>query len=183
MVENFTMLSVEEQIEFAKTLLETINSEKVFSDETNFEFQDVEPDDITGGLQITASITNPISVRRRAAWSAGTEEGAEEDPGNNAEYENLLRDDVKKSFKTLVNTVGGYSVSLQIDDIEEDETTDAEVEISHLSHEDSGIGSYEYWGFKGYDSHPYVEVEGIITRLCDCNLTFYVEPTDATSEV
>ena len=175
-IENFVELSVEEQVNFAKTLLEKINSENIFTEETNFEFQDVEPNDLTGGLCITVSLANPISVSRQATWEAGDEEGAEEDPGRDAEYYDTLENDAKKSFKTLDTVVDEYSISLHVDDVEEDDTTDAEVEVEHLSHEDSGIGSYEYFGFKGYDSQPYVEVEGTITRYCDCNLTLYIEP-------
>ena len=168
----FAGLSVEEQIEFAKRLLEKINSENTFSAEANFEFQDVESGS-DGSLLITAS-TDTIRISRKAAWSAGDEEGAYDDPGFEADYINHLNDDAKKSFKTLVTVVDGYTVSLQIDDVEEDETSDADIEIDNISHEDDGIGSYEYWGFTGYDSHPYVEVEGTITRYCGCNITLSV---------
>lgn len=185
-VENFAVLSIEEQIKFARPILEKINNENIFSDETNFEFQDVEPDDITGGLWITVSTANPIRVIREATWTAGTEEGAEEDPGNDAEYSKSIYEDTNKSFKTLSSEIDGYDVSLKVDDVEEDETVDADIEIDHISHEDAGIGSYEYFGFTGYDSQPYVEVEGTITRMCDCNITFFVIPTvleEVTPEV
>ena len=176
MVENFVVMPVEEQIQFAKTLLERINTEKLFSDETVFDFQDVEPDDVTGGLWITASPATPIYVSREATWEAGTEDGASEDPGRDADFVNLLRDDAKKAFKTLATEFDGYNISLKVDDVEEDETIDAEVEVDKISHEDAGIGSYEYFGFTGYDSQPYVEVEGTITKAYDCVLTLFVEP-------
>ena len=173
MVENFVVLSVDEQIKFAKDLIKKINTEQVFTDETKFEFQDVEPNG--NSLCISVSTVNPITVSREATWTAGTEEGATEDPGNDAEYENGLVADTKKSFKTLNCEVAGYRITLQVDDVEEDETVEAEIEICGLSHEDAGIGPYEYWGFKGYDSQPYVEAEGVITRRCDCNLTLIIE--------
>ncbi len=166
---------MENLTELAKSILEKINSEKVFTKETTFEFQDTELDEVTGGLWITVSTIAPIRVPREASWTAGDEEGAHEDPGNNAEYVNTVSEDVKKVFKTFALEINGYKVSMQIDDIEEDETVDAEVEVSNITHEDSGIGSYEFWGFKGYDSHPYVEVEGTIIRFYDCNVTFFVE--------
>lgn len=175
-IENFIALSVEEQIMFAKALLDKFNSEHIVSDKTILEFQDVEVDDIDGGLWITASPATPILVSREATWTAGDEEGASEDPGNEAEYMNLLRDDTKKTFKTLSAELDGYKVSLKIDDVDEDETIEAEVEVDKISHEDAGIGSYEFWGFNGYDSQPYVEVEGTITRAYDCTITIFVEP-------
>ena len=178
-IENFATLPVEEQINFAKTLLEKINSENIFTNETNFEFQDVEPDDVTGGLWVSASLANPIGVSRKATWEAGDEEGAYEDPGFDAICEDSLVNDTMKAFKTLAAVVDGYSVSLQVDDVEEDRNFDAEVSIDKISHEDAGIGSYEYFGFKGYDSHPYVEVTGTLVRTCDCNISFYIEPVDA----
>jgi hypothetical protein len=177
-IENFAVLSAEEQINFAETLLEKLNSEKMFTDETNFVFEEVEHNDVTGGLWIFASIANPISIKRKATWEADDEDGAYEDPGRNAEYEDSLIDAAKKSFKTLTAVIDGYNVSLQIDDVEEDESNEAEVEVVSTSHEDSGIGSYEHFGFVGYDSHPYVEVTGTVTVSCDCILTFYVEPAD-----
>lgn len=175
-IENFAELSIEEQINFVKVLLEKINSENIFSEEANFEFTDVEADDITGGLWVTASISNPISVSRKATWSAADEDTAAEDPGRDAEYRNTISEDAEKAFNTLVTQIDGYRVSLRIDDVEEDEAIDAEVEVESISHEDSGIGDYEFWGFKGHDSNPYVEVEGTIIRECDCSLTFFIEP-------
>lgn len=175
MVENFAVLSVDEQINFAKDLIKKINSEHVFTDETKFEFQDVDLDKTSKGLCVSISTTNPIRISREATWEAGTEEGATEDPGNNTEFEYSLLADAKKSFKTLSCEINGYTVSLQIDDIEKDETTDAEVEVVNLTHEDAGIGPYEFWGFKGYDSQPYVEADGVITADYDCNLTIFVD--------
>ena len=174
MVDNFAMLSIEEKVDFAKTLLNKINSEDVFTNLTNFEFQDVDYNDLTGDFAIEVSLANPIEVKRFATWQAGDEEGASEGPGDDADYENSIYEDVNKTFKTLKATVDGYDITLVLSDVDEGE--DADVEIENISHEDAGIGSYEFWGFKGYDSQPYVEVTGTVTRLCDCTLSFFVEP-------
>lgn len=173
MTKQFTELSTSEQVNLAKDLINKINSEKVFLEETAFEFQDVWVDDIDNKLVIEASLANPIIVSRKASWQAGTEEGAEEGPSADADYDNSIFDDTTKCFKLLEASVAGYSITTEISDIYELE--DVEVELTHISHEDSGIGHYEYWGFKGYDSHPYVEVEGVVTRKCDCNITFYIK--------
>ena len=177
-IENFATLSVEEQVRFAKELIEKVNSGNIFSDETNFVFEDVEPDELTGGLFISASLANPISVSREATWSALDEDGAHKDPGNEAEYETDIKDDVRNSFQTLSAEIDGYNVSINIEDIDEYESVDAEVDVTNISEEDAGIGSYEFWGFKGYDSQPYVEVEGTITKAYDCSVYFSVEPAE-----
>lgn len=178
-IENFATLSVEEQISFAKTLIDKVNTEKIFTEETNFEFQDVEPDDVTGGLWVSASLANPITVRRKATWEAGDEDGAYEDPGFEADYEDSLEAEAAQSFKTSTAVVDGYNVSLKIDDAEEDRDSSAEVEVDSISHEDAGIGSYEFWGHAGYDSQPYVAVTGTLTKYCDCNISFYIEAKDS----
>jgi len=45
--------------------------------------------------------------------------------------------------------------------IEELDVEDLEVEVEY-HWENDGIGSYEYWGFRGYDAgHNYIEMDGI----------------------
>lgn len=173
MVKNFVELSVEEQINFARTLIEELNKSSIFIEATDLEFQDVYVEDTQAVIDL--SFKNPIKVSRQATWQAGTEEAAEEDPCSDAAYDTTIRDEVKKAFKALDLEFNNYHLSLEINDIEEDETVEAEIEINHLSHEDSGIGSYEFWGFKGYDSNPYVEVEGTVTKAYNCTLTLVVE--------
>ena len=180
-IENFAAIPFQEQMKFAEALLKTINSENTFSDNTNFEIDGIEVDEFTGGLIVTVSQTNPISVSRKATWTCDSEEDAEDDPGFEADYENYLFEDAKKAFKTLSTVIDGYNVTLEIDDVDEQDT-DAEIEIDNISQEDSGIGDYEFWGERGYDSNPYVEVTGTITRECDCALTFYVELAEAAQE-
>jgi hypothetical protein len=175
-IENFASLRSETQVAFAEDLLDKINAAKIFSDETNLVFEDVEADEVTGGLWIAASLANPIYISRKATWDAGDEDGAYDDPGRDADYYQLLRDDAKSAFKNLATELDGYKISLKVDDVEEDETIDAEVEVDKISHEDAGIGSYEFWGAEGFDSQPYVEVEGTITKAYDCNLTLFMEP-------
>lgn len=176
-IENFAALSAQEQREFANSLIKTINSENIFSSDVAFEIINVEADDISGGLMIEVSHTpHPIEVSRNAIWTCGTAEDAEDDPGFEANYENSVYEDMKKAFKTLSQVVEGYRVSLDISDIDEDETV--EVTANQINHEDSGVGAYEFWGDRGYDSRPYCEVEGTIVRECEALLTFFVEPAD-----
>lgn len=180
-IENFAALSFQEQMEFATKLLATINSEHTFTADTAFELDGIEADDFTGGLAIAVSHTNPIRVSRKATWTCADAEDADNDPGFEADYENYLFEDAKKAFKTLSTVIEGYSVTLEIDDVDENDA-DAEIEIDNISHEDAGIGDYEFWGERGHDSRPYVEVTGTIVRECDCALTIYVEPADESAE-
>ena len=179
-IENFAALSAQEQREFAATLLNKINSENIFTADTNFEIASIEADDLTGGLAILISHPDNIEVSREATWSCGDEEEAYSDPGYEAEYENSIFKDAEKAFKTLSTVIDGYNISLEIDDVDEVETVD--VEVDHLSHEDAGIGHYEYFGYTGYDSRPYIEVEGTIVKACDMTLAIYVEAADTVSE-
>lgn len=179
-IENFAALSDKEQMEFAVALLKTINSEFIFSSDTEFEIVEVNADDLTGGLAIEVSHTNPIEVSREATWTCNDEEDANDDPGFEADYENSILEDTKKAFKTLSTVIDGYNIELEISDVDANDTV--EIEVDSISHEDAGIGSYEYWGEVGYDSQPYVEVEGTIVKACECSLTFFVDPVDNASE-
>lgn len=179
-IENFAALSAQEQKEFAVALLKTINSENIFSSETNFELTNVEANDFTGGLIIEVSHTNPIEVSRPATWTCAEEEDAGVDPKYDADYENDVYEDAKKAFKTTSTEIDGYKVSLEIADLYELENT--EINVDSTSQEDAGIGDYEYFGFTGHDSQPYIQVEGTIVTACDCALAFFVEPADEPAE-
>jgi hypothetical protein len=180
-IENFAAIPFQEQMKFAEALLKTINSENTFTSDTNFEIDSVEADELTGGLAIRVSHPDTIDVSREATWTCDDEEDASVNPGSDADYVNGLFEDVKSAFKTLSTVIDGYNISLEIDDVDVVETV--EVEVDSTSYEDGGIGSYEYWGETGYDSSPYVEVEGTIIKACDMALTIYVEPVDEPAEM
>ena len=175
-IENFAALSAQEQREFANSLVKTINSESIFSSEVDFEITRIEADDLTGSLMIEVSHTNAIEVPRKATWTCDDAEDATDDPGFEANYDNSIIEDAKKAFKTLSTVIDGYKISLEISDVDANDAVD--VEVDHISQEDAGIGDYEYWGDVGYDSRPYVEVEGTIVKACDCSLAFFVDPDD-----
>ena len=177
-VENFATLSLNEQRTFAEALIKTINSKSIFTSDTNFTLDSVEVDELTGGLALIVDHADLIEVSRSATWTCDNEDDATDDPGYDADYENFLFEDAKKAFKTMSAVIDGFKVSLLVDYVDALETI--EVEVDHISHEDSGIGDYEYWGDRGYDSRPYVEVKGTIVKACDCSLIFFVEPNDTT---
>ena len=179
-IENFAAIPFKDRVLFADSLIKTINSEKIFCEEIHLDLVGVEPDDITGGLILKVSPVGPITVTRKASWTCDTEEDAEDVPANSeTDFENYLMEDTKKAFKTLETIIEGYKVSLEVSDVDEDDRLDPEVEVTTISHEDDGIGSYEYFGFTGTDSRPYVVVEGTLTTRCDCNLELYVEVDDS----
>lgn len=179
-IENFAVLSEQEQRKFAEALVKTINSEHTFIDNTTFEIVNVEADDISGGLMIEVSHEPLIEVKREATWYCDSEEQAEADPGYDADYHEVLTTDAAKAFKVRSAELDGYAVTLHIEEAEAEEFIEAEVD--ELTHEDAGIGDYEYWGFAGNDSQPYVAVEGTIVQACSCNLAFFVEAAVAAEE-
>ncbi len=180
-IENFAALSEKEQREFAEALVKTINSEHTFIDNTTFDIVNVEADDLSGGLLIEVSHEPLIEVKRKATWYCDSEEYVEEDPGYDADYPEALATDAEKAFKTLSTEIDGYTVSLDVEDADEAEFI--EVEVDEITHEDDGIGDYEYFGFTGHDSRPYVAVEGTIVQACKCTLVLFVEPTEVTLEI
>lgn len=179
-IENFAALSEQEQQKFAATLLKTINSEKTFIDDNSFKIDRVEADEFTGGLIIEVSHTEPIEVARPATWSANNTEDVNDTP-EYPDYSNNMSEDVKAAFKTTETIIDGYKVSLEIADVDETDTVD--IEVDSYEDADDGIGSYEYWGVRGYDSDPYIAVEGTIIKACDCVLVLYVDPVDTVDTV
>lgn len=174
MVENFSVLSEEEQLTFATDLVNKLNSENIFTSEIDFKIDKVEADELSGDLYISVSHDELFAVPRKATWKCDSVDEVEEGPGIDAEYANSPLDDVKKAFTVLSAEVDGYSVAIDVDDV--DEGNNLEVIVDDYSEEDDGIGSYEYWGHVGYDSRPYVEVTGTAIKGCSCYLTIYVEP-------
>ncbi len=177
-IENFAELSEQEQKDFAAALIKTINTENIFTSEVDFEIRDVE-DDIDGSLMIHTQTSTPLEVAREATWSCADEDEVSDDPGYDATFENSIYDDVQSALTTLSTELEGYKISIDVSDTGEEETV--EVNAEHYSHEDGGIGHYEYWGHDEYDSRPYIEVEGTIVKACICYVTFTVEPVGETA--
>lgn len=174
-IENFAELSEQEQRAFAEALMKTINSEHIFTGETDFKVLSVEADEMTGGLYIETTNTDPIEARCKATWQAADEEGAYDAPSD-ADFTVSVYDAVEASFKTKEAVIEGYEVDFhEVNYVDEEFDS---VEIDNISYEDSGIGSYEFWGDVGYDSREYVEVKGTVIYNCTCGIYFYVEPAD-----
>ena len=174
-MENFTELSAREQLDFANALVKTINSENIFTNQVDFRVSGVESEDMTGGLIIMLEHEGTIEVERAATWTCNDEDSAYRTP-EDPDFDDLSFNDAKKAFKTLSAELEGYVISLDVDDVDPEEIT--EVEVSSISHEDAGIGHYEFWGEEGYDSQPYCEVRGTLTQACTVYCNLYVEAVD-----
>ena len=177
-IENFDAISVQEQMKFAEALLNTINSERIFTDEVDYKVASIEADEMTGGLIIQVDSDGPMAVAVEAAWVCDDEDDAYHVPSLDRILEEAsIYEAAKKSFKTLSTVIEGYQVSLEIDDVNEGSIE--EVEVDDVSQEDDGIGSYEAAGYRGYQSIPYLQAEGALIKECEVYVTFYVEPVDA----
>lgn len=171
-IENFSTLSQEELNQFAKKLLDKINAEHIFSSETDFQFADsdaVWADEMTGDLILALDTVDTVSVDVHATWQAPEDdphdsEGAEEDK---PDFDEVF---VKEAI------IDGYKVTLSVDDYERIENID--VTVDNYSRESSGIGEYEFWGHRGYDSHSYLEVEGTFTNSYAVYVSLTVEPAE-----
>ena len=175
MIENFAALSIEEQKAFAEALIKTINSEHTFSSDTDFKFAEVQASDHTGDLSVFVDTVDLVDVPREAYWNVYDEDELYSTPDeSDVEYVDFKENDAKKIFKTLSAEIEGYNVELIIDIVEQEDIVD--VEVDHVSHEDGGIGDYEYWGTRDYDSQPYLAVEGTIIKACSISVELLVTP-------
>lgn len=189
-IENFAELSEKEQREFAAALLKTINSEKPFTADTEFTIDEIEADELSGDLLIYVSTSDLLEVERDATWSCAGASNEDEEYDNthatpktrDVDFANSVMDDLDGLFKSKTVTLDEYTVSLSVDDIKELSVKEV-ADVSDTSDEDSGIGGYEYFGFTGYDSHPYIEVTGSLLCECDLAITLTVAPFfDAPAE-
>ena len=172
-IENFAALPIKDQREFASALIDTLNSENIFTSETDFVVTHVEADDYSGGLVVEVRTTEPIKVSRKATWQCSEMPEVENDPGYSADYKNPISEDLKQGFKIFSTEINDYLVTLEITDGIEAETV--EVTAENTRHEDSGVGHNEFWGSTEFDSHPYVEVDGIIVQECNCTFIIFVD--------
>lgn len=172
-IDNFSLISDRERYQFASDIVERINAEGTFSSDIKFSLAGVESDEFSGGLVIILSTADLVEVPREASWTCDSEEDAGNDPGYDADYYNHIFDDVKKVFKTMSTKLDEYTVSLEVVDATEEDVIS--IEVHETTQEDSGIGDYDYWGASGYDSSPYVSVEGVINQACVIDLDLRVE--------
>lgn len=174
-IKDFNKATDAEIQELAKDLITKINTDNILYNGSNFKIDNVEVDELKGMLYIDISIPDDeegIGVYRDAQWQAL--DTSDMYHPEDIDYGNTLEKDLLASFNTTSTNIDGYDVSLSVNDADVEDIID--VEVDSYSEEDSGIGSYEYWGATGYDSHPYLEVEGTIIQACSCYCTLDVTP-------
>jgi hypothetical protein len=136
---------------------------------------EIDADELTGGLDIGVRTEQPVVITRNATWQCGSAEEAKDvEYYWDIDYENPTATDAEKAFSAELANIDGYKVILTVDDAEV--VGDIEdIEILNTTDEDDGIGHYEYFGATGYDSRPFCVVEGILTMECECSLRLYIE--------
>ena len=76
-----------------------------------------------------------------------------DDGQGNIEYSPRSTEEaIANLFKTSEATLDGYDIKLVVDDAPNYERIEREVLNSETRSEDRGIGHYEFWGDRGYDS-------------------------------
>lgn len=171
MIENFSLLSPEEQKQFATDLIAKLNAAGTLSDET-FKIFAVESDELDGTLMI--GITADATIKRGASWQCENRDEVR-DVTDTYNFLEPSAADAKQLFKTTATEFEGYLLevaALEIDDYKIEDVS----EVYSISEEDAGIGSYEYWGEVGYDSQPYCEVRGALDIRCSISGWLVVTP-------
>lgn len=175
LIDNFSLLSKEEQRQFAEKFLQLINESKAFSNEAMFTEIDstyrVEANEMDGSLDIFVYLENIDYWRsfetedlESASWEWNYSPSSEQA--------------VAREFKTLEASIEGYKVELIVDDVPNEEQKGDGITIEdHQEHsEDVGIGSYEFWGEVGYDSriHEWESGSGTVACHSDALIHFNV---------
>lgn len=177
LIDNFSLLTQEEQMQFAVELLKKINETGVFSDTIKLDQIDsdygVEANDMDGSLMIYLTLDR-IDYTREFATDDLDQDPWEYDYTQNSEK------DAEQVFKTTKAVLDGYDLELQVDDIPNEVREDTEIESSRTYQEDDGIGWHEFWGDVSYDSRPYERTEAQGTVAChgDALLSIRVERHD-----
>lgn len=163
LIDNFSLLSEEELLQFAQEFLAHINESKVFSDSITFEDIDpmygVEANEMDGSLTIHVYFDD---------FDYELEFEAEdlEDSPHNWDYQQSAEQAIAAQFKTSKATIAGYNVEFGVDDAPNEEVTDYEITERVTNEDDAGIGHYEFWGFEGFDSRPYEWESGSGVASC-----------------
>lgn len=175
-IENFATLSQKELDQFAKKLVDKINAEHLITNEVKFTIRK-DPDavwaqDTTGNLIIILDEVHDIPTVVDATWAA-PDDAEYEYEESTVDMEEPTFDDVfKKEF-----VVDGYKVAVDVDYYDLTEIEDVDT-IYDYTHEDAGIGWYEFWGHEEYDSHPYLDVSGALLTTYSVALSLVVEPAE-----
>lgn len=175
-VENFDLLSDQEQKTFAKEIISKINTEQAFGPDLVFKLDETSiwADSTTGGINLRVTPEQPLFIKRKAYWQCYDEEVTNEFHWSDAEFQDTLDEAAEAYFRTLTTETDCYKIYLEVLDVERVGEYEI-VEYTDVDKSDGGIGYYEYFGATGIDSRPFYEIEGTVGAKCNCLLNFYIE--------
>ena len=133
-IEDFNLLSEEEQIKFAEDLVAKINAEHLFTSEVDWTLNDVWANEQDGNLEISLIDEEGLDLELEATWQCGDEDEAERDPGHDADIESAFSAATYYFKDTAPVTVDGYTLTLEVTDAEAGDTV--EVFADEVSEED-----------------------------------------------
>ena len=182
-IENFAALSEDEVYDFAEKLLKTINSEKSFLDD-ELVLEDAEADELSGDLVLLVRTSDTLEVEREGTWSCGYSRDEDEQydlihaapSTRDVEFADIEKDVVAAKLKAKSVEIEGYTAAIEIEDVVELDCVEV-LDVINATEDDDGYGDYEYFGFRGTDSRPYVEVTGRVRCEADVAFSITVAPT------
>jgi hypothetical protein len=179
-VENFNELSETALLAFAEDLINKLNASDAFKTEITLQTYELQTSELTGDLTIFAIPEGDerVEVAVPAEWSCSTEDDLDDIPDeynlDTFDLNSSAEEAAKELFKESSVVIDGYKIDLIVNEVEREKIVDTIVE-NHYD-DDSGIGSYEYFGATGYDSHPFVAIEGKLVYECRLLIELTVSP-------
>ena len=178
-IENFNLLSEQEQQQFAEQLVAKINAENIFLPENVLKVLEVGADELTGNLWISLDHEDSIVAARPAGWTVWSEDDTHHPEEEDIEFYNDIKTDVQAEFKTMSAVIDGYKVTVDIDVLDWDRD---DIEVDSVDEQDDGF-EYEYWGMSGYKDESSWECEGTVYYACGVGILLDVEPASEEPEV
>lgn len=177
LIDNFSLLTKEEQMQFAVELLNKVNETGIFSD--TIKLDQIDPDYGAEANDMDGSLTIYIDLDRLDYSREFATDDVDQDTWE-YEYIQDAEEAALKTFKTTKAVLDGYDLELRIEDMPNEEQEGTEIESSRSHHEDDGIGWHEFWGDVSYDSRPYERTSARGNILCysDALLSIRVERHD-----
>lgn len=177
LIDNFSLLTKEEQMQFAVELLKKINETGVFSD--TIKLDQISPDYGTEANDMDGSLTIYLDLDRLDYSREFVTDDIDQDSWE-YEYIQDSEEAATQVFKTTKAVLDGYDLELQVLDVANEEREDTEIESSRAYQEDDGIGWHEFWGDVAYDSRSSERTAARGNILCysDALLSIKVERHD-----
>lgn len=182
-IENFSVLTEKEQQNFAAALVEKINAANPFGTDITLQLDEVQTSELTGDLTIFAIPEGDerVEVAVPAEWFCSTEDDLDDIPDeynlDTFDLNSSAEEAAKELFKESSVVIDGYKIDLIVNEVEREKIVDTIVE--NYYDDDDGIGPYEYFGATGYDSHPFVAIEGKLVYECRLLIELDVSPAEA----